>query len=62
MAATSAPAGAYLAAPNRVVSPANGIAYAYRQVGDGAPACSLDAGYRRRSRVIGIERMRRPVA
>src|SRR3954449_3562451 len=38
MTATSAPAGEYPAAPNRVVSAANGIEYAYREVGDGAPA------------------------
>ena len=30
MAATSVPAGAYLAAPNRLVSAANGVEYAYR--------------------------------
>jgi pimeloyl-ACP methyl ester carboxylesterase len=41
MTATSAPAGEYLAAPNRVVSAANGIDYAYREVGDGAPALVL---------------------
>src|SRR3954451_10370950 len=38
MTATSAPAGEYPADPNRVVSAANGIEYAYREVGDGAPA------------------------
>src|SRR3954449_12845441 len=38
MTATSAPAGEYLAAPNRVVSAANGIEYAYREVGEGTPA------------------------
>ena len=41
MAATSAPASEYRAAPNRVVSAANGIKYAYREVGDGAPALVL---------------------
>jgi pimeloyl-ACP methyl ester carboxylesterase len=41
MTATSAPAGEYLAAPNRMLSAANGIDYAYRQVGDGAPALVL---------------------
>src|SRR4051794_32958034 len=41
MAATSAPAGDYLAAPNRVVSAGNGIDYAYRQVGEGTPALVL---------------------
>jgi pimeloyl-ACP methyl ester carboxylesterase len=37
MTATSAPTagGAYVGAPNRVVSGANGIDYAYRDVGDG---------------------------
>jgi hypothetical protein len=38
MAATSAPAGEYLAAANRAVSAANGIDYADRQVGEGTPA------------------------
>jgi hypothetical protein len=46
MAATSAPAGEYLAAPNRVVSAANGIEYAYREVGDGAPALVLFQHFR----------------
>jgi hypothetical protein len=41
MAATSAPAGDYVAAPNRVVGAASGIEYAYREVGDGAPALVL---------------------
>jgi len=41
MAATSVPAGAYLAAPNRLVSAANGVEYAYREVGAGAPALVL---------------------
>jgi len=41
MAATSSPASGYLAAPNRMVSAANGIKYAYREVGDGAPALVL---------------------
>jgi pimeloyl-ACP methyl ester carboxylesterase len=41
MAATSAPAGEYLAAANRAVSAANGIDYAYRQVGEGTPALVL---------------------
>src|SRR3954449_3875847 len=41
MTATSAPAGEYLAAPNRVVSAANGIEYAYREVGEGTPALVL---------------------
>jgi len=41
MTATSAPAGEYLAAPNRAVTAANGIEYAYREVGDGAPALVL---------------------
>jgi pimeloyl-ACP methyl ester carboxylesterase len=41
MTATSAPAGEYLAAANRAVSAANGIDYAYRQVGEGTPALVL---------------------
>jgi pimeloyl-ACP methyl ester carboxylesterase len=41
MTATSASTGDYLAAPNRVVSAANGIDYAYRQVGEGTPALVL---------------------
>jgi pimeloyl-ACP methyl ester carboxylesterase len=39
--ATATPAGAYLAAPNRVVSAANGIEYAYRAVGEGTPTLAL---------------------
>ena len=41
MTATSSPTSEYLAAPNRVVSAANGIDYAYRQVGEGTPAVVL---------------------
>jgi pimeloyl-ACP methyl ester carboxylesterase len=41
MTATSSPGGEYLAAPNSVVSAANGIDYAYRQVGEGTPALVL---------------------
>ena len=41
MTATATPAREYLAAPNSVVSAANGIDYAYRQVGDGTPALVL---------------------
>jgi pimeloyl-ACP methyl ester carboxylesterase len=41
MTATSPPTSEYLAAPNRVVSAANGIDYAYRQVGEGTPALVL---------------------
>jgi pimeloyl-ACP methyl ester carboxylesterase len=41
MAATSAPAGEYLVAPNREVSAANGIDYTYREVGEGTPALVL---------------------
>ena len=41
MTATSSPSSEYLTAPNRVVSPANGIDYAYRQVGEGTPALVL---------------------
>src|SRR6476469_9861141 len=41
MTATAPPTGAYLAAPNRLISAANGIDYAYRQVGEGTPAVVL---------------------
>jgi hypothetical protein len=51
MTETSAPtaAGAYVGAPNRVVSGANGIDYVYRDVGEsgGGPrwfCCSTSAG------------------
>jgi hypothetical protein len=37
MAATSAPPGEYRAAPDKVVSAANRIDYAYRRVGEGTP-------------------------
>ena len=47
MAATAAPTGEYLAAPNRVVSAANGIDYAYREVGEGTPALVLHAEFAR---------------
>lgn len=43
---TSPPTSEYLAAPNRVVSAANGIDYAYRQVGEGAPALVLFQHFR----------------
>src|SRR3954452_13905755 len=41
MTATAPPAREYLAAPNRMVSAANGIDYAYRQGGEGTPALVL---------------------
>ena len=41
MTATGPPNSQYLAAANRVVSAANGIDYAYRQVGEGTPALVL---------------------
>src|SRR4051794_36650013 len=41
MTATATSTSEYLAAHNRVVSAANGIRYADRQVGDGAPALVL---------------------
>jgi pimeloyl-ACP methyl ester carboxylesterase len=41
MSATASPTSEYLAAPNRVVSAANGIDYAYRQVGEGSPTLVL---------------------
>ena len=41
MTATSSPTTEYMAAPNRTVSGANGIDYAYREVGGGAPALVL---------------------
>jgi pimeloyl-ACP methyl ester carboxylesterase len=41
MTASSPAAGKFTAAPNRVVSAANGIEYAYREVGDGTPPLVL---------------------
>jgi pimeloyl-ACP methyl ester carboxylesterase len=41
MTTTSPPTSGYLATPNRVVSAANGIDYAYRQVGEGTPTLVL---------------------
>jgi pimeloyl-ACP methyl ester carboxylesterase len=41
MTATSSPGSEYLAAPNSVVSAANGIDYVYRQVGEETPALVL---------------------
>jgi pimeloyl-ACP methyl ester carboxylesterase len=41
MATTSAHVGEYLVAPNKAISAANGIDYAYRQVGEGTPALVL---------------------
>jgi pimeloyl-ACP methyl ester carboxylesterase len=41
MATTSANPGAYSAAPNQAVGAANGIDYAYRDVGDGTPLVLL---------------------
>src|SRR4051812_43555443 len=41
MTTTSPTATGYMAAPNRVITAANGIDYAYREVGDGAPALVL---------------------
>ena len=41
MTATSPPTSEYVAAPNRMVSAANGIDYAYRQIGEGTPALVL---------------------
>src|SRR5690348_10803115 len=41
MSATAAATGGYLASPNRVVSAANGIDYAYREIGGGTPPLVL---------------------
>src|SRR3954447_19778484 len=41
MTATSSPTSEYLAAPNSVVRAANGIDYAYRQIGEETPALVL---------------------
>ena len=41
MTATAPPISEYVAAPNRMVSAANGIDYAYRRVGEGTPALVL---------------------
>jgi pimeloyl-ACP methyl ester carboxylesterase len=41
MTTRAPPTSEYQAAPNRVISAANGIEYAYRQVGEGMPALVL---------------------
>ncbi len=41
MTATSSPASDYLAAPNKLVTAANEVDYAYREVGEGTPALVL---------------------
>jgi pimeloyl-ACP methyl ester carboxylesterase len=41
MCAAAATAGGYLASPNKVVSAANGIEYAYREIGEGTPPLVL---------------------
>ena len=41
MTATSPITGEYLATPNRLVSAANGIDYAYREIGEGPPLVLL---------------------
>src|SRR5919199_1290076 len=41
MTAPAPPASDYLAAPNQLVSAANGIDYAYREIGEGTPALVL---------------------
>jgi pimeloyl-ACP methyl ester carboxylesterase len=41
MTASSSPTSEYLTAPNAVISAANAIDYAYRQVGEGTPALVL---------------------
>ena len=41
MTTTAPPTSEYQAAPNRVISAANGIEYAYRHVGEGTPALVL---------------------
>jgi pimeloyl-ACP methyl ester carboxylesterase len=41
MTVTATPASRYVAAPTEVISAANGIDYAYRQVGDGTPTLVL---------------------
>jgi hypothetical protein len=41
MTATARPGSEYLAAANGMISGANGIDYAYRQVGEGTPALVL---------------------
>ena len=41
MSATATPTGEYVAATTQVISAANGIDYAYRQVGEGTPALVL---------------------
>ena len=41
MSVTSPPTSTYVAAPTRTVSAANGIDYAYREIGEGAPVLVL---------------------
>jgi pimeloyl-ACP methyl ester carboxylesterase len=41
MTTTAPPGSEYLAAPNKTVRAANGVDYAYREVGDGTPALVL---------------------
>jgi pimeloyl-ACP methyl ester carboxylesterase len=41
MTATAIPTSAYMQAPNKTVSAGNGIDYAYREIGEGAPALVL---------------------
>jgi pimeloyl-ACP methyl ester carboxylesterase len=41
MSVTSTPASAYVAAPTRTVGAANGIDFAYREIGEGAPTLVL---------------------
>jgi pimeloyl-ACP methyl ester carboxylesterase len=41
MTATSSATREYVAAPNKLVTAANGVAHAYREVGEGTPALVL---------------------
>ena len=43
MSVTSPPASAYLAAPTKMTSAANGIDYMYREIGKKTPAQEYDA-------------------
>jgi len=46
MSVTPSPTSAYVAAPTKTVSAANGIDYAYREIGDGAPTLVLFQHFR----------------
>ena len=59
MTATSPPASAYLAAPNKMISAANGIDYAYREVGEGDAGARASPALPREPRQLGSRAGRR---